>query len=157
MPGTHSNYDSLTSCPQSCFNISNNCVMMETFGSQRFQWELRIIGDGKTNSICIKIHMGKKENINWIIIFQAYFQCLLYLFSLTATFRMDFARAVNEHAFPKMHFFFLYLMVINYGKQFLTFPHSFLCFQTCTLGSEKIINCGDCLLSIATYNYKTVK
>lgn len=36
--------------------------MMKTFGSQRFQWELRIIGGGETNNICIKMHMGKREH-----------------------------------------------------------------------------------------------
>ena len=48
--------------------------MMKTFSSQRFQWELRIIGGAETNNICIKMHMGKREhqlNNNNI---QAYFQ-----------------------------------------------------------------------------------
>lgn len=56
------NYGSLTSRPQPSFNTENNCVMMKTFGSQRFQWELRIIGGGETNNICIKMHMGKRQH-----------------------------------------------------------------------------------------------
>lgn len=35
--------------------------MMKAFSSQGFQWELRIIGGGVTNNICIKMHMGKRE------------------------------------------------------------------------------------------------
>lgn len=80
---------------------------MKTFSSHRLQWELRIIGGGETNNICIKMHMGKKEHQLYNHI-PSLFSMSSLSFYLTTVFRVDFTRNVNEHSFQKKFFFSLH-------------------------------------------------